>query len=128
MPGHQQDGDSSTHERVVDEIMQQMETDGALSDAGKEWWDKGSEKIREGGKAMCDMGGRAYAALAFKGKERRTKELEVQGCTYDEIRKQLWKEHFITESEYRSGKGPPGESEHDSGQGPPGDGSVGAHW
>lgn len=82
--------------------------------------------MRKGGEAVRDMGKRAYATI--HGKERRTKELEIEGWNYDEIRRQLLEEHYITESEYNSGNGPPGESENDSGKGPPGNGSVGAHW
>ena len=67
----------------MDEIVEQMDTSGLLQ--------KGGEKIIRWGKG-------AYAF--YYGKERRTKELELQGLDGDEVRLQLWNENYITYDEY----------------------------
>jgi len=89
MPGHQQEGGSSTHERIVNEIMEHIDTGGEL------------DKLNSGGYLTT---WRRDAVARYKGKERRTKELRAQGWDESYIISKLYKERYITQQEMISAK------------------------
>jgi hypothetical protein len=88
MPGHKQEGGSYTHECLVDEIVQQMETDGAFNPV---------ELLQKGGEKVNNWRKRAYAQ--YHGKERRTRELEEEGLDAEEIIEKLRDERYTTYGE-----------------------------